>query len=501
MTYDNKNLDLIKKIEKWQGDPTKFDLEQYLIKNKNKGFEYSEVLADLYVRSGHPEKILNVFVEYLKQDAGVVKCIEHICYLINETTPDSENVLGLLLLLNELKNDDPHVLSMIVGVYQEYGWSDRVLELMGDLPKDANVHCKIDYYSKLLYSEIQENIEKSIPFFKELNIKELPIETWVGLGSMKFYSGAVKDGLLYHFGGEDFRPQEFINSYDPVSINEDLSGKKIILTPYRGMGDSMILSRFLPKFIKKYPDTNITVCTEPSLVSLYEEIEGLDFVGTPDECAGISYDMCLGINHIAHYLRDELVDSDDNCKDHEWVKYQSRYDEKWKERIKINDRPIIGINWKGSMTLGGGGRSSRNTSRDLNLDEFINVVDQFPSYTFIALNPDISEEEHNILKSRTNVIIPDGIKNFGDTSALINMCDVVVSTDTSISTLSASLSKNTIVMAKFWPDYRWLYYQKWWDLDKVDIEVFRKKNRNASWTTVLFDVIRSLKKYDTIASK
>lgn len=491
MSYNNKNIKLINKLEKWNKNPHSFDLERYLLDNIKNGLEYCEVLADFYINTDRPEKVLEVFVKYLKKDKGTVKCIEHICDIINSTTPDTENILGLLLLLNELKEDDPKVLSMIIGVYQEYGWTDRIVEIIGELPEDSDINYKVDYYTKLLYSEIDEYIEKAKPFFNSIDIKSFSKEMWISLGSAKFYSGQVKEGLLYHFGGEDFRPQEFTSSYKPISIEEDFNNKSIIITTYRGMGDSMILSRFLPKFIEKYPQSKITICTEKPLVPLYENIRGVDFVGTSEDCSGILYDTCLGVNHLAHFIRDNLVDTEDKCIYHEWINYPSSYDDKWLKELKISG-PIVGINWKGSMSLGGTGRSSRNTSRDIELIEFIPIVEQYSNYTFVCLNPDISDEELTILNKYTNVVIPSKIKDFADTAAIINMCDIVVSTDTSIATLCASLSKDIIIMAKFWPDYRWLYFNKWWDLSRLNITVHRKYSKSASWTTVIFNVIKSL---------
>ena len=77
----------------------------------------------------------------------------------------------------------------------------------------------------------------------------------------------------------------------------------------------------------------------------------------------------------------------------------------------------------------------------------------------------------------------------------INLCDVIVSVDTSISTLSASMSKDTIVLAKSLPDYRWGNYELWWDLSKFKVQVFKKENYKATWMRPIFGAMKALNDY------
>jgi ADP-heptose:LPS heptosyltransferase len=48
------------------------------------------------------------------------------------------------------------------------------------------------------------------------------------------------------------------------------------------------------------------------------------------------------------------------------------------------------------------------------------------------------------------------LNDFLDTAALINNLDFVISVDTSVAHLSASLGKKTLLLLPYLPDWRWL---------------------------------------------
>ncbi len=77
-----------------------------------------------------------------------------------------------------------------------------------------------------------------------------------------------------------------------------------------------------------------------------------------------------------------------------------------------------------------------------------------------------------------------------DTAAIIENLDIVISVDTSIAHLSASMGKPTWVLLPFVPDWRWL-------LDRNDspwyksIKLFRQKKRG-SWDEVFKELKKNL---------
>lgn len=501
MKYDPKNYDLQKKIQEWAQDPFLFEKEgiDYLKKKGKKSFEYIEFLFMTYVMSGRVEEAEKLLLDCFKNDKVAFKYLEFYFGLYDQFSDTPDEALWAVKLLNEIEPSvDKHqkLVSLLkdAGKYEEsMRETEKLFELYPDIMSTVN---KALLY---MYSEVDEYIEKGKELLKDINNEELyPSQEAVAVGGAKFYAGENYDGLIYHFGGEDFRPKNFVSKKEiPNSTKADFNGKSIVITTYRGMGDSMILSRFIPKFLAKWPEAKITIATERPLIPLYKEMPGIHGVGDLESCAGRIFDHCLGVNMLSRYLREQLVDDQGRIPYHEWVAYPKSYDEKWKDKFPT-DKPLIGVNWKGSQRLGGAPNETddgRNLSRDIELKEFKYIIEAQPNKNFLCLNPDIWPEEKEWLEKQPNVFIPEKIKDFGDTAALINLCDVVVSVDTSISTLSASLSKDTIVLAKFWPDYRWLHYEKWWDLSKFKVQVFRKPKYNAPWFEPICETIKALNAY------
>jgi ADP-heptose:LPS heptosyltransferase len=489
---------LQQKSLEWQQNPELLEKESFdfFKKHAGKNMEAAEIFLPLCIASNDPYEANQVIVEQIRNDEKLKKLLYMYLETYSKFSDTPNEAIFVASLLNEVEDDKIELINLIIGLYTQIDEREKSMELFeaakDKFPEHFN---EVGIAQQYLFSEIPEYIEKGKKIVDGIDIEKIdrlnPL--FINVGSLKFYSGNVYDGLIYHFGGEDFRPSDFTTKKEiPNHQKVDFNDKSVVITPYRGMGDSMILSRFIPKFLEKWPKVKLHIATEKPMIPLYQNVPGVHKVGTIESFAGKMFDYCLGVNMLSRYLRESLVDDSDKITYHEWIAYPESYDEKWKNYIS-KEKPIVGINWKGSQRLGGGGKTDKNITRDVPFEEFIGVIDLFPDYNFIVLNNDVDDKENEELSKRTNVSVPGKtLKDFGDTAALIKQCDVVVTIDTSISTLSASLSKDTIVMAKFWPDYRWLYHTKWWDLNKVNIDVFRKPTYKSSWATVLLQVCKKL---------
>lgn len=491
---------LAQKVAVWETNPELSAKESYefIKKYAGKDLDAAKMFIPMCINAQYPYDANEALMKLIGKEQKFKEILYMYLDLYSKFSDTPHEALFAALILNDVEDDKIELIKLIISLYQQTDQKEKAIELFDKAKEKFPDHFTESEIAQMyLHSEMPEYIEKGIELTKKLDIEKIDKldPAFINLGSMKFYSGGVRDGLIYHFGGEDFRPPDFVSKKEiPNSTTADFNGKSIVITPYRGMGDSMILSRFIPKFMAKWPEAKITIATEPSMVPLYKNIPNIK-VGTSESCAGKMFDHCLGVNMLSRYLKDQLVDENDNITYHEWVAYPESYDEKWKDLVSTTN-PVIGVNWKGSQRLGGGGKSDRNLTRDVPFEEFHPIIDLFPNITFVTLNNDITDEEREVLSQKKNVIIPSGVKDFGDTAAIIKLCTLVVSVDTSISTLSASMSKDTTVMAKFWPDYRWLYYQKWWDLTKLRIDVYRKATAESSWAGVLMNVIKRLKEFD-----
>jgi ADP-heptose:LPS heptosyltransferase len=106
------------------------------------------------------------------------------------------------------------------------------------------------------------------------------------------------------------------------------------------------------------------------------------------------------------------------------------------------------------------------------LDEMKDFLGKYPSFRLI----DYSEE----------------IKDFSDTAALIENLDLVISVDTSVAHLAASLGKETWLLNRFNSCWRWNSSNKtrtpWYPSMKIFNQI-----KLGQWDDVMDDVIKNLK--------
>jgi hypothetical protein len=110
---------------------------------------------------------------------------------------------------------------------------------------------------------------------------------------------------------------------------------------------------------------------------------------------------------------------------------------------------------------------------------------------FHCLQKDILPDDRAWL-DRTGVITTHEtmLRDFGDTAALIEAMDLVISIDTAIAHLAGSLAKPVWIMLPFNPDWRWLLGRDdspWYPTARL----FRQPVRG-DWASVLRSVADSL---------
>jgi hypothetical protein len=144
----------------------------------------------------------------------------------------------------------------------------------------------------------------------------------------------------------------------------------------------------------------------------------------------------------------------------------------------------VGICWSGSDTL------VENYKRTIEL-EVIKPLLKFP-VNFHVVQKEIKPDEKLILESLDINCYDDIIHNFFDTASLIHCMDLVITIDTSVAHLSATLNKNTWVLIPFVPDWRWGLERK--DCPWYSTASLYRQTLPSSWIEPLNNIIKDLTK-------
>ena len=222
---------------------------------------------------------------------------------------------------------------------------------------------------------------------------------------------------------------------------ESIAGKKIFIHAEQGFGDVIQCARFLP--LLKTMDARVTFEVPTELHSLMSLIDGVEVV-TKNK-AHEAYDFHCPIMSLPYAFKTSL----NNIPTHEYLTNFS-FDKNSifsKRAHKKNNLLNIGICWSGSDTL------LENYKRSIHF-EIIKHLLELP-VNFHVVQKEIKPDEKNILESLSVNCYDDIIHNFFDTASLIDCMDLVITIDTSVAHLSATLNKNTWVLLPYVPDWRW----------------------------------------------
>jgi tetratricopeptide (TPR) repeat protein len=270
----------------------------------------------------------------------------------------------------------------------------------------------------------------------------------------KFYRSALQ--LLtaqFETGWEGFEARREISGHAiaeaefgrPIWLGrEEIAGKTLLVYSDEGLGDAIQFARYLPllsargiRVVFVAPDplyplmadlSGILECRHPSAglppaFDLYCPITSLPFAfGTTLET--IPPPVCLppvAPNHIRA----------------------------WEDRLGPHTRLRVGLVWSGNPKHQGDHRRSiplRTMARLLDVDA-----------VFVSLQKDPRPDDKAFLNERTDIIdLSTGLTDFLQTAALISCLDVVVTVDTSVAHLAATLGRATWMLLPHVPDWRWL---------------------------------------------
>ena len=290
--------------------------------------------------------------------------------------------------------------------------------------------------------------EAAISFKKAIELNFNSASASWNLALCNLIKGNFEDGLIQY--EERWNRGEAGNSIEkrffdkPIWLGvESLQGKTILLFGEQGLGDFLQFCRYA-KLVSNLGAKVILEAPQP-LLSLMGSLEGVSQVVAKGEklplfdyqCPLMSLPLALGtrINTIPsskYYLK---ADSS------KLVQWQRRLGEKTKKRVGVAWSSVSGF--------------KDDSKRSLILSDFVKALPD-EDFEYVCLQKEIKECDKVFFKSFGKIqFYGDHLNDFGDTAALIECVDLVVTTCTSIPHLSAALGKETWVLLSYVPDWRW----------------------------------------------
>jgi hypothetical protein len=224
---------------------------------------------------------------------------------------------------------------------------------------------------------------------------------------------------------------------------ESLSGKTILLHSEQGLGDAIQFCRYIPLVAA----LGATVVFElpGSLVGLLRGVEGVDrFVVLGEvlpevdfHCPLMSLPLAFGTTLGSIPLPARGIDADAG---------NTAF---WSGRLGEKTRPRIGVVWSGNS------QHANDHNRSVSLPKLLSHLPA--GYEYVSLQREVRESDQSVLDSSFQIRhFGYELEDFTDTAALCGLMDLVISVDTSVAHLSATMARPTWILLPYLPDWRWL---------------------------------------------
>jgi len=264
---------------------------------------------------------------------------------------------------------------------------------------------------------------------------------------------------------------------------ESLELKRILLVAEQGLGDSIMFCRYATLVAER--GAEVTLAVPKGLVRMLAGVQGLANIVPRDEPRILArfdyYCPLLSLPKIFATTFDRVP-----FGDRPYLSADPTLVALWRERLAAagcdGSRPRVGLMWSGRATKALGLRS-------MSLATMLGVMD--PGYQYVSLQKDIPSEDKDLLRERGVPHFGDEQEDFADAAAIIELCDLVISIDTSIAHLAGALGKETWVALQFNSEWRWL-------LDRDDspwyprARLFRQP-RQDDWEAVTAKIAEALR--------
>jgi tetratricopeptide (TPR) repeat protein len=319
------------------------------------------------------------------------------------------------------------------------GWFDRALALRPGFEKA--LHNKCNSLTELY------RFDEAFEIYHGLQRTGASAETEWNLSLLQLLHGNFEAG----WAGREARwrmPSHYVHSHfsQPKWLGrQSIEGKTVLIYGDEGLGDSINFARYVPMVAARGARV-ILVVADP----VYPLLSGLAGIS---ECrplsAGIppAFDLYCPMTSLplAFGTRLDTIPSGTSCLPQP---PETRI-RAWEERLGPHDRLRVGLVWSGNPAH----KNDRN--RSMPLEALSRLLDA--DATFVSLQKQPKADDKVYLGERTTIIdLTDHLTDFVETAALVCCLDLVVTVDTSVAHLAASLGCPTWILLPYVPDFRWL---------------------------------------------
>lgn len=415
--------------------------------------------------------------------------------------PENYNVYRLIgdIYLNHLP-DIQKAIHYYTKYVENYSKNSKIYNTLGylyeNLSKYENIDLQIKYFEKALevtptLKEALRNLaivypraeryDDALKCFQKLFKLGATMDDYFNYACLKIKMGDFKEGWQYY--EYRFSKEEGKTIYPKISQpkwkGQKISDKTLLIHCEQGFGDSIQFFRYLPKlqnFAKK-----LIFRVQDGLVDLLKiNTKEIEIVGTSTPLEELDFDYHIPIMSLIHILNE----TKENIPLSEgYIKADEKLIKKYKKEFFNNDCLKIGITWHGALR--------GNARRNIPL-EFFHPLTKLKNVKIYSFQKEAGYEQLENLPEGIEVIdLGKTFNNFSDTAAAMANLDLFMTSDNAVFNLAGAMGKKTILLLGKDSEWRWFFDEEltpWYD----SVKIFKKKNENDSWSTLIKRVLATL---------
>lgn len=259
-------------------------------------------------------------------------------------------------------------------------------------------------------------------------------------------------------------------------LDIDLAGKRLFVPAEQGMGDIIQFARYAPLLAGR--GARVFLEAPHALLPVLGSLAGVEALipygeAVPEHdlhCPLLSLPLAFGTTAASIPATPAYLASP--------VERRVRF------AHEANERPRIGLAWSGNSA------NPRDADRSIPFADFARVL--VPGADYVSLQRELREADRAALAKGAELThYGEALADFGDTAALIDSLDLVVSVDTAVAHLAGALGKPVWILLSRVPDWRW-------QLDRADspwypgARLIRQNAFGADWSELLERVREAL---------
>lgn len=357
--------------------------------------------------------------------------------------------LQLALELDPRNSSAARLLGVIQGEMGNYTSALKLLLLARDLDP-LNVDCLLDL--GLIHWLAKDVRSAYFTYTRAVEIDPENTLAHLSLSMLLLQTGErVLGWELYEWRLHSSRPSPLLvhasgKRWDGTP-SKDLN---LLLISEQGLGDALQFIRLAPLLRRGL--AKVALCAQEKLIPLIEQSSLVDEVIDASKAISLEEYQWIPLLSVPRLLSLQNITAE--SFNQPYLRADKARAEHWKAKLASEGSLKIALHWQGNPEAEQGVLSGRSLPLDL-----LAPLAELPGITFLSLQKGAGSEQLASCSFRQAFTdVQDEISSamsFLDTAAILENCDLVITTDTALAHLSGGLGRPTWLLLHQVPDWRW----------------------------------------------